>query len=124
MSELEEKIVSPKPGIFVLDGMIKIERYDDLNYIVKVRSETPIKDRVNENNKSGVRYVYKSDGYKQYGNSYFPSVKIALAYVANKVIPDLALSTEGRLELDEYVDKIQSLINEIIEIGGAVKVDE
>ena len=37
------QIVEPRPGVYVLGGKLKIERYDELNYVIKIKG---IKNRL------------------------------------------------------------------------------
>lgn len=110
------QIVEPRPGMYVLGGKLKIERYDELNYIVKVKSDN-CNDRVSNSDSLHKTYVYKSDRYKRYSNNYFHSISDALEYIVDKAIPALALDEDCSLELTDYIEKINSLKEEICYIA-------
>lgn len=114
------KVVGPRPGVFVLDGKLKIEKYDELNYVIKIK-DCNCKDKVKNDNKKKKTYIYKSDGYKRYGNSYFPSISRSLEYIVDRVIPALALdevsSLKNSIELVDYIEKINSFKEEIRSIA-------
>lgn len=109
------KVVEPKNGVFLLDNKIKIERFDDLNYIVKIKSDTEVADKVSSSR--GTTYVYKSDGYKRYKRSYFSSVEQALRYVLEKIVPELALE-ESSYDLKSFVEEIkrakESIVSDVL----------
>lgn len=107
------QIVEPRPGVYVLGWKLKIERYDDLNYVIKIKGGSR-SDRVVNLDNVRKTYVYKSDEYRRYSNNYFQSITKALEYIADKVIPALALDEDGSLELKDYIEKINSLKEEIL----------
>lgn len=106
------QIVWPRPGVYVLGGKLKIERYDELNYVIKVKGGSR-SDRVVNLDNVRKTYVYKSDEYRRYSNNYFQSIAKALEYIVNKAIPALALDEDGSLELKDYIEKINSLKEEV-----------
>ena len=107
------QIVEPKTGVYVLGDKLKIERYDELNYVIKIKGNN-FNDRVVNLDNVRKTYVYKSDGYRRYSENYFQSVSKALEYIAYKAIPALALDEDGSLELKDYIEKINSLKEEIL----------
>lgn len=106
------QIVEPRPGVYVLGGKLKIERYDELNYVIKVKGGSR-SDRVVNLDNVRKTYVYKSDEYRRYSNNYFQSITKALEYIVDKAIPALALDEDGSLELKDYIEKINSLKEEV-----------
>lgn len=107
------QIVESRPGVYVLGDKLKIERYDDLNYVIKIKGNN-YNDRVVNLDNVRKTYVYKSDGYRRYSENYFQSVSKALEYIVDKAIPALALDEDGSLELKDYIEKINSLKEEIL----------
>ena len=107
------QIVEPRPGVYILGDKLKIERYDDLNYVIKIKGGSR-SDRVVNLDNVRKTYVYKSDEYRRYSNNYFQSITKALEYIADKAIPALALDEDGSLELKDYIEKINSLKEEIL----------
>ena len=118
------QIVEPRPGVHVLGDKLKIERYDDLNYVIKIKGNN-YNDRVVNLDNVRKTYVYKSDGYRRYSENYFQSVSKALEYIVDKAIPALALDEDGSLELKDYIEKINSLKEEVsnMVIGKMQSID-
>lgn len=118
------QIVEPRPGVYVLGDKLKIERYDDLNYVIKIKGNN-YNDRVVNLDNVRKTYVYKSDGYRRYSENYFQSVSKALEYIVDKAIPALALDEDGSLELKDYIEKINSLKEEVsnMVIGKMQSID-
>lgn len=110
------QIVEPRPGVYVLGDKLKIERYDELNYVIKIKGNN-YNDRVVNLDNVRKTYVYKSDGYRRYSSNYFQSITRALEYIADKAIPALALDEDGSLELKDYIEKINSLKEEVSNIA-------
>lgn len=106
------KIIPAKPGYFLLEGLIKIERFDELNYIVKIRSDNA-KDKVTKR-ADGRSYIYKTDGYVRYGSRYFQKVIDAIGYISDVIVPSLVLDDKPVAELNDYVTKLNELRDDIM----------
>ena len=116
MSEVKTKVVWAKPGIFVLDGKYKIERFDDLNWVIRIKSEEPVKDRVRVVKSRGTEYIYKSDGYVPDGAAerYFGSVAHAVEHIINTMESDAILGEQQKITMEDYLNRITENTEKIL----------
>lgn len=108
---METRVRKPKPGIILLNGMVKIEKFDSLNYTVKVKDENA-KDKKLINKKNDITYIYETDGFSVFGTeNYFGTVTSAIGFVIDRVVPTLVI--DGNIGSDE-VNEIESIFNQLI----------
>ena len=113
----------PKAGIFVLDGKYKIERLDELNWIVKVK-DPAAKGR--SLTSKGVKHVYKTDGYAQKGitkGCYFGNVAEAVKFIAMKLEADSFVEDKRVISLEDYIGRLEAIKEQILDELADFKPD-
>lgn len=114
---MNEKIVEPKPGYYVLGGKFKIEQYDKLNYVVCIKDDSLNPGNIvkkSTNKKSNVTYLYKTDGYKLYHESYFSTVSAAARHILEKILPKENLADVKTEDFEKLVERIELASKTII----------
>lgn len=117
------KELEPNPGVFVLDGKYKIERLDDLNWIIKVK-DPAAKGRTTT--VRGTKYVYKTDGYAQKGivrKRYFGSVAEAVMFIVAKLEADSLVEDKRVISLEDYVGRLEIIKEQILDEFAGFKTD-
>ena len=113
----------PKAGVFVLDGKYKIERFDELNWVVKVK-DPAAKDKSSTLN--GVKHIYKAGGYSWKGiakGCYFGSVAEAVNFIAMKLEADAFVEGKRVVSLEDYIGKLEAIKEQILDELADFKPD-